>query len=353
MFSALYASPRTASWLEPTEALKQQLQQSSKLLQNYRLRRARSYYLYFYPTQTTHKKDGKVSRLCDLYLDAGQALRGYRPVNTRLKNAMSRGLFTALPVANTTQNIGKNIRNTTTRCEADSKTPNNGGQRLTKLLSRLFPGVQDFRIYQSLHTLEMSGFLPGFCTSQLLCCRESAGIQLWRPLASNRQNTKFLLPVLAFSGLPLPYLVLSFGSPALPPSELCSPLQIETLAIALGQTESLLASEQRYSSTSQKKTEIWGYRNANSSLERLRCRVSQKLGWEMDGIYLYFRTNFSEDKDLASCFAEYSQLWQKLLAHGFLLPPNPWAPILLPPTLLRADMRLSNDGQRLLKLLEV
>ena len=224
--------------------------------------------------------------------------------------------------------------------------------------------MQDFRIYHSLRTLEMPGVLPGFCPSRLLCRRESAGIRLWRPLSEGANDTKFLLPVLAFSGLPLPYLVLSFGGPALPPSELCSPLQIDTLAMALGQTESLLASEQKQEDSNHKKnkTPIWGYRNPNNGLERLRCRISQKLGcqklgWEMDGIYLYFQAIDEANKDftpnLAKRFAEYSQLWQKLLTHGFLLPPNPWAPILLPPTLLRADMRLSNDGQRLLELLEV
>ncbi len=353
MFSALYWSfpagpdnPAQEQIKITAEArLYQHLQNCRRQLVAGHLRRARGYYLYFdyfamlpeqqaagqlkgQNTEASLKKGGQLLRFCDLYLDAGQALSGHRPlnVNKRLKNTMSRGLSAALP--------------------------HGRSSRLLPLLRRLFPsssgtsgisgvnGEQDFRLYHSLNVLrEQLGARP-FSLSRLLSERQSAGVALWRPLArpaAAEQPSRLLLPVLG-STIPLPYLLLN-ATACLPPSDVCSPLQMEALILALGQCEQLLHQGDQGEA---------GLRAA--PLERLRRVIGQNTGdWEQDGIYLYW-----QGRDGAG-YDRYAQLWQQGFDQGLLLPPHPWAPLILPPALLRPERpeRLSSEGQKLQKLLGI
>ncbi|WGK68570.1 hypothetical protein P0082_08775 [Candidatus Haliotispira prima] len=352
MFSALYWSVSWSLHRSPTErqaeqfgegldcaaaiGLQRQLQHCREQLQGSRLRRARSHYLYFdhfrhlgRNSAIIPKKGNQVARLCDLYLDGGQALHGHSPngVTARLKNVMSRGLYSVLPGG----------------IEQEG--------HLRALLSRLFPHMQDFRLYHSLAYMEL--FQKDFSVAQLLCFRQSAGISLWRPLSPEAQQNlascPFTLPVPALSTLPLPYLILSHRdseAARLPPSDICSPIQMEALIQAFGRTESLLLAETN--PTPSKVT------YGNQTLEELRRTAAQLPNWHQDGIYLYRQGAETRSGTGETAYTEYTRLWQQFFEHGFLLPPNPWAPVLFPPTLLQKDdpTRLNSEGKKLQRLLD-
>ncbi|MEM9423774.1 MAG: hypothetical protein AAF975_03165, partial [Spirochaetota bacterium] len=199
-------------------------------------------------------------------------------IMTQLKNVFSRALFPALPVQ----------------------------ERLEPLLRRLFPEMQSFGLYHDFSRLQPA---TSFSLAELLRFGHSGELSLWRALSADKgPRLPCALIVPAMSGLPLPYLVLRFDSAPLPPSDIGSPLQYKALALALGQTESLLQSDSQVS-------------RAYEQLEPLRANIGGSL-WRQDGIYLYWQGGES-----------YGRLWQDAFSQGFLLPPNPWAPLILPPVL--------------------
>ena len=294
MFSSLY-------WIAYDADMALHLQHCRTVLQGIHLRRARDYYLYFDRFAYDNinlKKNGRISRRYDLYLDGGQALNGYRPagISKRLKNIMSRGLYANMPMTHLWQ------------------------RRLFTLLRRLFANINvyEFACYNSWHS-ELLAVLR--CSvADLLQYRQSGPTILWRALSNNSKvpsidgETKpvqwpFMVIVPPLSSLPLPYLVLRCSDevPALPSSDVLSPLQWQALVLALGQTELLLQGQ-----------------NAYTKLEGLRQKISATALWQRDGIYLYWQGGYDV----------YNLLWQRAWQQGFLLPPNPWAPLVLSPVLL-------------------
>ncbi len=331
MFSSAYWSCESAG-----PELAKQLSNSMRQLQRARLRRARGFYLYFdrlaghdlpghrLPGQSKLRKSGQVSRILDLYLDAGQALSGYRSsaATARLKNLMSRGLYAALP-------------------------SERGAARARILLQRLFPDLQDFRLLHNLQSIDR--IQANFSLAQLLRQGQSDKISLWRPLAATRPSPKsgvganegerelaaqgLIVPVLGLSSLALPYLLISFDKQnKLPPSDICSPLQMEALIQALAQTLSLQEPGKTAFDC--------------PALAELRRRAAQSGKWHQDGIYLYWKGGPQSEPD-------YLALWQQGFVQGFLFPPNPWAPVILNSALLQKDSpsNLNKDGQALRQLL--
>ncbi len=327
MLSSQYWAVYHREWTSHLEHCRKQLAQA-------RLRRARGYYLYFDRLASVHtapRKKGQISRLCDLYLDAGQALNGYRPagVGNRLKNTMARSLYAALP---------------------SSKAG-----RLNRLLKRLFPAIKGFGLYHSLDILGVNNQTMSplqFSMPELLRCRKSGNLSLWRPLSQEGQKrqTSYSLMIPALSSLPLPYLVLHFTGPDLPSSDVCSPLQLETLILALGQTESLLQQSQERIRLVELGSKLIGFLACSNSPETQPSLLQRAWQgrWQLDGIYLYWQTT-------QTSYTAYSRLWQAGLEKGFLLPPNPWAPLLIPPILFDNQydgLQLNSEGKRLRQLLQ-
>ena len=231
--------------------------------------RARGYRLY--------TQGGK--RLVDLWLNGGAAILGHTPPNIlrEIKNTASRGLFAPFP--------------------------HFLQERFTSALSRLLPG-RSFRLYAA----------P---PPQLEPLFNSGAAGLWRPFADPGSpfavaaNKPLLIPVLpgihGWRGdLPLGLCVLAAQSEndftPLPPGEFLSPV---LLAAAARGIHDLLAAPAR----------------ANPAFPRI-SKALQNSRWQRAGIYL----SLKEKNETA----EWDSLFRKFLAAGFLLPPVPSHPLILP-----------------------
>jgi hypothetical protein len=262
------------------------------------VRRARDFHLY------TPK-----GRLTDLWQAGGAAVLGHTPplVLRDFKNAAERRLFTPLPHFFET--------------------------RFLKALSLLFPG-RIFRVYgpgTSLHViLEAAGFDgsvvrdPAFGSTSASAA-SSGGVSLWRPFISPgaplsvNEHVPVLIPVLPV--MPAQYSAAQYcagkkeaawpcglGVLALdpefekdrvfPPSDVIAPIIFA--AAARGIYDLTAAAD-----------------NRNAPFHRL-----QKSAWRRRGIYLV--------SDTRSDAAQYAVLFRRFLEGGFLLPPDPGFPLILP-----------------------
>ena len=231
--------------------------------------RARGFRLYL--------SNGK--RLVDLWLNGGAAVLGHTPPNIlrELKNTASRGLYSPLPHFT----------------EA----------RYLKALSKIFPN-RVFRLYaappQELSVLFNNG------TSKL-----------WRPFTNPAspfavtENSPILIPVLPGiqlwrDGLPLGLCVAAAQSEThlanLPQSDILPPV---LLATATRGIHDLLAAPNR----------------AAPKLQRVE-KMLRESHWQRRGIYLELREKAETEN--------WSALFQKFLEAGFLLPPVPSFPLILP-----------------------
>ena len=238
--------------------------------------RARDYRLYL--------KSGQ--RLVDLWLNGGAAILGHTPPNVlrEIKNTASRGLFAPFP--HFTE------------------------ERYTKSLSKLLPGYC-FRLYSApplgLETLFKNG---------------AAG--LWRPFIDlnspfliTSNSPSILIPVLPGiqswrNNLPLGLCVLAAQSDSLlaelPVSEILPPV---LLAAAARGVYDIIASPER------------------TKLNYPRIfKALQNSKWERQGVYLNLKdeTQFSPSEKSA----EWETLFNQFLEAGFLLPPTPSQPLILP-----------------------
>ena len=215
-------------------------------------------------------------RLIDLYLNGGAAVMGHTIPNVlrEIKNYASRGLYAPFP--HFTQG------------------------RLLKALSLLMP-EHTFGIYaappQELETLYNNG-----------------KAELWRPFTGTQPNNK--LKILVIPGIQtwrnnLPFGLCVSASPdkAASQSEILSP----------GETLSpiLLAAAAR------------GVYNIIASPERIRPQLPRTYKvlketsfWQRNGIYLTLKEKPSQEA--------WAALFEKFLEAGFLLPPVPTQPVILP-----------------------
>ena len=212
-------------------------------------------------------------RLVDLWLNGGAAVLGHTPSNMlrELKNTASRGLYAPFP--HFTEG------------------------RFIKALSKIFPG-RNFRLYAAL-------------PQELL-----HEVKLWRPFNDNAapfaaDDTPYLVPVISGiqtwrDGLPLGLCVIAAKSEnllaRLPSGDPLSPV---LLAIAARGIYDLLASPQRTKPT----------------LSRV-MKFLQNSRWQRRGIYLTLTKNANNE--------EWEKLFYQFLEAGFLLPPTPAYPLILP-----------------------
>ncbi|MDR2941217.1 MAG: hypothetical protein LBV17_01305 [Treponema sp.] len=238
--------------------------------------RARGYRLY--------TNEGR--RLIDLWLTGGAAILGHTPPNIlhEIKNTASRGLYSPLP--HFTEG------------------------RYLKALSKIFPG-RTFRLYYA-PPQELSVFF------------DDGNAKLWRPFANSAspleisENAPVLVPVLPGiqlwrRGLPFGLCVLAVQDSRLfdndgllarfPESDSLPPI---LLSVAVRGIYGIIkAAPER----------------ANKKFPRIEKALKKSL-WRRTGIYLEL-----EEKPETT---EWNALFQKFLTAGFLLPPCPSFPVILP-----------------------
>jgi hypothetical protein len=240
-------------------------------------------------------------RLVDLWQDGGRAVLGHTPrlVLRDLKNSGERGLFTGFP------------------------HPQEG--RFLKALARLLPG-RSFRLYADgaslSRSLEAAGFpcpVPGSCPDPAFPGPAAGSVEpavclsLWRPFLEDPAGpasaptgeTPVLIPVLPW---PLSPHVAAF-SPGLedrfPPSDIVSPA---LLAAATRGVYHLIAAGNR------------GGRPVYPKINRVLYDRQGRGPWHCRGIYL-------TPKDAG---AGWEMLFRRFLERGFLIPPGPGEPLILP-----------------------
>ena len=221
-------------------------------------------------------------RLVDLWQNNGSAVLGHTPPSMlrEIKNTASRGLYAPFPHF----------------LEG----------RFIKALSRLFPG-RSFRLYAG----APAGLQP--------LLRDGAAA-LWRPFlqpdspfAAEENAPPVLIPVLPGiqgwrGGLPLGLCVLALSGDfrencaGLPPGDFLSPV---LLAAATRGIYDLLARPQR----------------GKPAFKRI-AKALQKSPWQRQGIYLSLRENPNTQT--------WATLFYSFLEAGFLIPPVPHQPLILP-----------------------
>jgi hypothetical protein len=221
-------------------------------------------------------------RFVDLWQCGGAAILGHKPANVvhDLKNAAERGLFAPLP--------------------------STAGRRFTKALERLFPG-KAFKVYQDWSAVSGYKSLP-----------------LWRPFYPSESGGAYVVgewdafrPILPFPSAPA--VVVCKNENEYPDGGFLPPF---LLAAATRAIYDLLARPER-------------------GLVRFR-RIKQAfkqpetlLNWRMDGIYISpLRAGAAKD---------WPGVFRRFLDNGFLLPPNPLDPLILPGELSEGEEHLLSN----------
>jgi hypothetical protein len=218
----------------------------------------------------------KAGRLVDLWQNNGAAVLGHTPPSLlrELKNTASRGLYAPFPHF----------------LEA----------RYYKALSRVFPD-RHFRLY--------SAPPPGLET---LVANGSAA--LWRPFADPAsplevpESPRILIPIVPGiqtwrNGLPLGLCVLAVKDEAATGGDILPPVLLA--AAARGIYDLISAAPER----------------ANPQYPRIAKALKSSL-WQRGGIYLTPRQKPSQ--------TEWAALFRRFMENGFLLPPDPSQPLILP-----------------------
>jgi hypothetical protein len=236
--------------------------------------RARDFHLYL--------ENGK--RLVDLWLAGGRAILGHKPpmVLGELKNAAERGLFTPLP-------------HPTER-------------RFLKALGELFPG-KTFRLYADSSSLRRA--LDGATEKK---------VSLWRPFTESpminrsqdsissddsQQETHVLIPVLPWPFGPEALVLSKAMDETFPAGEIIPPVLLAPATRALYDLLAVIKD--------------------GSRLRRVYPKVEKALKdspWRRNSIYLTLEEETDREK--------YTTLFKRFLEGGFLIPPSPSEPLILP-----------------------
>jgi hypothetical protein len=244
------------------------------------LNRAREYRLY----------GGNGKRFTDLWLYGGRAILGHRPpgVLRELKNAGERGLFVPLP----------QLRE----------------DRLAKALAFFFPGrrILLFREEASLRKALGGAGVPGAGEpffDPALDRGPWPELSLWRPFlpapegeAGEGPSPRFFVPVLPWPLAPWALAVSGELPPGLPPGDRLSP---PILAAAARSVQDLALAEDR----------------GKTRFPRIEKALRQSP-WRRRGIYLHLEPPPGPEA--------YGEFFRRFLDGGFLLPPNPGEPLILP-----------------------
>ncbi|GHT94791.1 hypothetical protein FACS1894141_2180 [Spirochaetia bacterium] len=243
------------------------------------VRRARGWRLY--TVQGT--------RLTDLWQYGGAALLGHTPslVLRDLKNTAERGLFVPFP--------------------------HHLEQRFSKALSHLLPG-RHFRLYADEGALRSALAKAGYDAAVPFTDPAADGdgsaeaISLWRPFLNTAfDETPILVPVLPMPWAPKVLALTPSLSQAFPDGDLISPV---ILAAAARSIHDLVAVTPGRGTVPYHKL----------------SRALKKSPWRHRGIYLYHAHFFGNGQDREA----YAALFRRFLENGFLLPPDPAQPLILP-----------------------
>ena len=213
-------------------------------------------------------------RLTDLWQLGGRAILGHKPPGLlrELKNAAERGLFAPLP--------------------------HPMEKRFFKALARLFPQSQfSFRLYGSMASLEAALEKAGF----------PGDGQTWRPFleeASNKSKAPLFVPVLPWVFSPAALVLEKSLEDRFPPGDLLSPV---ILGPATRSIYELIAAGKDGGRPP--------YPRIKKALSGAGCK------WRAQGIYLFPSPQLQEN---------WKQVWEYFLEEGFLLPPSPDEPLILP-----------------------
>ncbi|MDR3115037.1 MAG: hypothetical protein LBU25_05895 [Treponema sp.] len=237
--------------------------------------RARDFHLY--------TQGGR--RLVDLWQYGGAAVLGHTPrsVLRELKNSAERGLYA--PVPHPLEN------------------------RLTKALSRLFPGAS-CRVYGDEASLRRALARAGFASAAAAPFPDPAAgsglsevLSLWRPFLKieKKAPSLFLVPVLPWVLAPrVVVFEQTAQAPGFPPSDLISPVLLAGTCRAI---QDLF---------------LWPERGQGNFPQIRRAPGI----WHQQGIYLHHGKALDE--------GVYTELFLRFLAGGFLLPPEQKEPLILP-----------------------
>jgi len=240
-------------------------------------------------------------RLVDLWQYGGRAVLGHTPPNMlrAVKNNAERGLFAALP--------------------------HFAEDRLYKALAAMLPG-REFRLYPPEELAQHLQKIPPEKTA------------VWRPYLNDPAvlTAPVLLPVLpcVFPGIPAVLAVdpaaaifdqtaatpaeatetkvAATALPEFPPSRIFSPV---SLAAAARSIHDLLANPER----------------GNPHFPKLDRALKKSPVWKRQGIYLTFVSSSGGGNSAGKTVPEtYITLFKNFLDKGFLLPPSPEDPVILP-----------------------
>jgi len=263
--------------------------------------RARDFHLYL--------EGGK--RLTDLWLQGGRAILGHKPprVLSELKNAAERGLFCSLP--------------------------HPMERRFIKALGEFFPG-RFFRLYMHeaslFRALEEAGYDGSFqdpafpLTAQQQPVQQQPGkklVSLWRPfideMAANgslRPDTVFI-PVLPWPLGPAVLVLDKNADASFPPGDIIPPVLLAPAARALYDLAAAMKAKapNRLSRRYPKIERVLGVSKPDGE-KRQSCL------WQRQGIYLTVEPGMDRYK--------YEDLFRRFLEGGFLIPPTPEEPVIMP-----------------------
>jgi hypothetical protein len=236
--------------------------------------RARDFHLYLEGGQ----------RLTDLWQIGGRAVLGHKPpqVIKELKNTAERGLFAPFPHHSET--------------------------RFLKALAKIFSSSDNgqtycFRLYSSEKTLENALQTAGFSGAE-------AEPSLWRPFMENKITRPLLVPVLPWAFSPVVLVVGETLDERFAPGDLLSPVVLATGARAI---YDLIAA---------------GDNGGRPEYQKINKALAKGNAWQRQGIYLYHKS-FTHEQD-AVAHNDWPSLWKHFLEQGFLLPPSPKEPLILP-----------------------
>jgi hypothetical protein len=214
-------------------------------------------------------------RLVDLWLEAGRNILGHKPPNAvkELKNSAQRGLF--------------------------SPFPHPQEKRFIKALAKLFP-CYAFRLYRDEASLLQALKDTGKNAPDIPRVRhvENGGALFPIP------HSPFFVPVIPCPLGPAVLVLDKTMENLFPPGDIIPPL---LLAMAARGVYDLIA-------LAPERVKV-RYRQIEKALAGPDCK------WRGPGIYLYCKNQTHE---------EWKKLWEHFLEAGFLLPPNPGEPLILP-----------------------